>query len=125
MTNRKLTLYIPEASSLLIENMKTILEREDKSLSKFFIEQAETYYRLHEPGNPQQRLDTIIRLGKAYHAPMRICGYKDCMRDSVAVALFVPNQTEYALCQLHYIEAQQNLKLWQFLVEPTKESKSL
>jgi len=121
-TNRKLTLYIPETSRLLIDNARGVLRREGKSISNFLVEQLEAYYRLHEPGNPQQRLDTILKLGKAYHAPCRICGFKDCLRDSVAVGLFKPNMTEYALCKLHYAEAGMSSGLWQILVEPKRET---
>jgi len=119
-TKRKLTLYIPETSRLLIDNARTVLKREGKSISNFLVEQLESYCRLHEPGNPQQRLDTILKLGKAYHAPCRVCGFKNCMRDSVAVGLFIPNKTEYALCKKHYGEASENPSLWQILVKPKR-----
>jgi hypothetical protein len=119
-TKRKLTLYIPETSRSLIDNARTVLKREGKSISNFLVEQLESYYRLHEPGNPQQRLDTILKLGKAYHAPCRVCGFKNCMRDSVAVGLFIPNKTEYALCKKHYDEASENPSLWKILVKPKR-----
>ena len=114
-TTRKLTLYIPEASRLLVDNARGVLKREGKNLSNFLIDQLESYYRLHEPGNPQQRLDTILRLGKAYHAPSRICGFKDCMRDSVTVGVFLQNGKEYGLCEKHLAEAKDCPRSWKFL----------
>ncbi len=114
-TKRKLTLYIPEHSRLLVDNARTVLKREHKNLSNFLIEQLQSYYRLHEPGNPQQRLDTIMRLGKAYHAPSRICGFKDCLRDSIAVGIFIQNGKEYGLCKKHLQEAKDCGGSWKFL----------
>jgi hypothetical protein len=114
-TKRRITLYIPEQSRLLIDNVRGVLKREGKSISNFFIEQLESYYRLHEPGNPQQRLDTILKLGKAYHAPSPVCGFKDCMRDSVTVGVFVQNGKEYGLCEKHLKEAKDCEGSWKFL----------
>lgn len=115
-TQRKLTLYIPENYRLLLDNSKRVLKREGKSLSNFLIEQLESYYRLHEPGNPQQRLDTIMRLGKAYHAPNPVCGFKDCLRDTVAVGVFIQSGKTYGLCEKHLKEAKEfGPKVWRFL----------
>jgi len=97
------------------ERLVDILDRENKSFSDFVFEHVASYVRLHEPGNPQQRLDTIIRLGKSYHAPTKICGFKDCKRVAVAVGLFKPNQKEYALCSRHLAEAKENRPSWTML----------
>jgi hypothetical protein len=100
----------------LIEQAKQLFKREGQSISQYFLDQLESYIRLHEPGNPQQRLDTILRLGKAYHAPSPICGFKDCMRDVVTVAIFVQNKKEYGLCEKHKKEAEElGRKVWRFL----------
>jgi hypothetical protein len=112
----KVTLYVPVAKQRLIQDVKQVLKREGSSISRFMIDKFEEYYRLHEPGNPQQRLDTIIKLGKAYHAPSPICGFKDCLRDVVAVAIYLRTQTEYGLCQKHLAEAKElGPKVWKFL----------
>jgi hypothetical protein len=112
---RKLTLYVPPQSRLLLENAKATLKREGKSISNFLFEQLESYYRLHEPGNPQQRLDTILKIGKAYHAPGRICGFKDCMRDAIGVALYIPRNEEYGYCSVHSKLIKDNDGLWKVL----------
>jgi hypothetical protein len=65
----KLTLYIPPEKKEMIKKVSLILERENSSISKFFIEKLEEYYRLHEPGNPQQTLTHILKHGKPYRAP--------------------------------------------------------
>jgi len=112
---RLVQVYVNRAGSLLYENLKAILKREKKSFSSWVLENAESYVRLHEPGNPQQRLDTILRLGKAYHAPSRICGFKDCLRDSVAVGVFIQNGKGYGLCKKHLQEAKDCGRSWKFL----------
>jgi len=112
---RLVQVYVNRAGSLLYENLKAILKREKKSFSSWVLENAESYVRLHEPGNPQQRLDTILRLGKAYHAPSRVCGFKDCLRDAVAVGVFIQNGKEYGLCKKHLKEAKDCGKSWNFL----------
>ena len=112
---RLVQVYVNRAGSLLYENLKVILKREKKSFSSWVLENAESYVRLHEPGNPQQRLDMIMRLGKAYHAPSRICGFKDCMRDSVTVGVFLQNGKEYGLCKKHLQEAKDCGRSWKFL----------
>ena len=112
----KLQLYVPAAKQPLVRDVKGILAREGSSLSKFIIEKFEEYYRLHEPGNPQQRLDTIMKLGKAYHAPKPICGFKHCFRDVVGVGVYVPNGKEYGLCTTHLDEAKElGPKVWRIL----------
>jgi hypothetical protein len=112
----KVTLYVPVAKQRLIQDIKQVLKREGSSISRFMIDKFEEYYRLHEPGNPQQRLDIVLKLGKAYHAPNPICGFKDCYRDVVAVGIYLQTQTEYGLCEKHLAEAKQlGPKVWRFL----------
>ena len=52
-----------------------IAERENKSMTQLITEFVENYVKLHDPGNPQQRLDTIMELGRAYRAnECCVCG---------------------------------------------------
>ena len=107
--------YIPQSFEFTFGTFLEILHREGCSLSKWLREEIESYVRLHEPGNPQQRLDIIMKLGKAYHAPSKICGFKDCLRDAVAVGLFIPNNKVYALCQKHLGDAKDQRSMWKIL----------
>jgi len=113
--SRERRFYIPSSFENTFDLLQTILKREGSNFSRWVRDNAESYVRLHEPGNPQQRLDTILRLGKAYHAPSRICGFKDCMRDSVTVGVFVQNGKEYGLCKKHLTEAKDCKGSWKFL----------
>jgi len=72
----KITLYIPPEKKEIVNKASNILERENSSLSKFFIEKIEEYYRLHEKGNPQQLLSHLFKNGKPYIAPKERKGYK-------------------------------------------------
>lgn len=68
-TTRKTTsLYISERFRPTYEKLLEILERENRSVNQWFEDFATPYVRLHEPGNPQQRLDVISDLGKSYRA---------------------------------------------------------
>ncbi len=66
--SNKLTLYIPEEAKGIIKTAKEIFKREKSSLSQFLIKSLIEYNRLHEPGNPQQRIDTILDIGHAFRA---------------------------------------------------------
>ena len=71
----KLTLYIPPEKKQLVQKASQILERENSSLSKFFVEKIEDYCKLHGEGNPQQTLTHIFKNGKPYRAPSQCaCG---------------------------------------------------
>jgi len=107
--------YVPASFENTFNLLQTILKREHSNFSQWVRDNAESYVRLHEPGNPQQRLDMILRLGKAYHAPSRICGFKDCLRDSIAVGIFIQNGKEYGLCEKHLEEAKDCGGSWKFL----------
>jgi hypothetical protein len=87
-----------EEAKRLWKEVKEIAKREGKSVSQLIREFLESYARLHEPGNPQQRLDTVIRLGKKYVAP-KVCDFQNCLRDAVAVGTY--HGEEYNLCQVH------------------------
>lgn len=72
---RRLTLYVPENLIPTFRQLQDILKREGSSLSKWVRQNAISYVRLHEPGNPQQRIDVILKNGQAYKAlPLCSCG---------------------------------------------------
>jgi hypothetical protein len=108
----KLTIYIPKSKKPLIQEARRIMKREGSSLSKFLLEKIEQYYDLHEPGNPQQRIDTILKLGKAYYAPKPLCGFKNCLRDSIAIGFYVPHQEKYGLCEKHLAQVKNDSQNW-------------
>jgi hypothetical protein len=91
-------MYLKQEDLETWKTLRDIAQREGRSIAQIVREQVETYVRLHEPGNPQQRLDTIVRLGKKYVAP-KVCDFKNCLRDAVAVGTY--HGEEYNLCQLH------------------------
>jgi len=68
--------YVPEEWKGTLDKLEEILKREEhKTFSEWIREQISTYVRLHEPGNPQQRLDTIAAIGHAYRAESCcVCG---------------------------------------------------
>jgi hypothetical protein len=93
----------------LLDAVKKIFAREAvsakrSSLSHFFVEKMEEYHRLHEPGNPQQRLDVILKTGKAYYAPGPVCRARDCFRNVAKVLNWKKSKTEteqVGLCEKH------------------------
>jgi hypothetical protein len=95
--------------------LQTILKREHSNFSQWVRDQTESYVRLHEPGNPQQRIDIILKIGKAYHAPSKICGFKDCMRDAIGAAIFLPRNETYGYCHKHLKEIKENCQVWKVL----------
>jgi hypothetical protein len=50
-------LYVPGDMQPTLKKLREILDREGKSVSAWFREQAVDYVREHEPGNPQKRLE--------------------------------------------------------------------
>jgi len=62
------TFYITPGRIETYQKLEEILKREAKSFSDWIFPYAEEYVRLHEPGNPQQRIDVIAELGKPYRA---------------------------------------------------------
>jgi hypothetical protein len=112
---RLIQVYVNRNKRLIYETLKAILTREGKSFSSWVFDHAESYVRLHEPGNPQQRLDTLLKIGKAYHSPSKICGFKDCMRDAVGVAFYVPRNEEYGYCSIHAKDIKDHADLWKVL----------
>jgi len=93
----KLMLYVPPVKKDMVKKGKEILKREGKTLSQWFLEQLEQYVNLHSPGNPQQRLDVIVKSGKPYTAP-KTC--KFCNKPPITWAIHVSGR-EYPVCQKH------------------------
>lgn len=60
--------YVKDENQQTFTSLKKILKREGKPFSKWVSDLATDYVRLHEPGNPQQRIDTITKIGKAFKA---------------------------------------------------------
>jgi hypothetical protein len=107
--------YVPESWEETLDTLEEILKREGSNLSKWIRQNGDHYVRLHEPGNPQQRLDMILKLGKAYHAEGPICGFKDCLRDAVGVGLFIPEKRTVQMCPLHLGLVQEDHRNWKIL----------
>jgi len=72
MLKKRTTIYIsPEAW----ETFREICRRDGVSASEKIEEWIQRYNLLHAPGNPQQRLDRLLRQPKAYKAkPLCACG---------------------------------------------------
>lgn len=106
MTSKKkrygwqLKVYVPEDKQRLIEVARQIFKREGESLSRWFLEQLETYVRLHEPGNPQQTITQYADEGKPYVAPKK-CQFHYCNRPAVTVVVNKKSGREYAVCSFH------------------------
>lgn len=76
----KLHLYYSTEDESLVEKLKAILKREGSSLSEWFRKRARVYVPMHDPGNPQLRIDNICGIeGKA------ICSLSSCHEDAVYV----------------------------------------
>jgi len=112
---RLIQVYVNKNKRSTYKVLLSILQREGKSFSAWVFDNAETYVRLHEPGNPQQRLDTILKTGKAFHSPSRICGFKDCMRDAIGVALYLPRNEEFGYCSKHSQDIKEHIEFWKVL----------
>lgn len=74
---KQFKLTVPQEAEGAFKKLPEIADRENRSMTEIVVELIESYVRLHEPGNPQQRLDVIVRDGKAYHADQcTVCGGK-------------------------------------------------
>jgi hypothetical protein len=79
---KKITLYVADKYDAVVKKAKEVFKREGSSMSDFLMQELDQYVRLHEPGNPQQRMDVIIETGHTYTAPL-ICGR--CKKENVPV----------------------------------------
>jgi hypothetical protein len=42
----------------------------------------------------------ILKIGKGYNSPCKICGFRDCMHDAVGVAVYLPLNEEFGYRKL-------------------------
>jgi len=108
-------IYVKPERIHLYHRIRDILRREGKSLSDFIWEQIESYVRLHEPGNPQQRIDRFINHDKPYIAPVK-CGFgskkNPCDKPAVAIAISESGK-EMPVCKYHFVLiAQSKTSKW-------------
>ena len=106
-----LHLYVSQTHKIIHDKLVDILDREGKSVSEWFFDQAEPYVRLHSLGNPQQRLDIILIDKKAYTAP-KFCGFRGCNREAFGFAIYLQTDKRYPLCKFHYQLAMNDWKDW-------------
>lgn len=101
------TINVTQARIPTYLKLKEILKRENANLSDLFFQFCEQYVRLHEPGNPQQRLDTIAKLGKAYRAGKCFeCDKKPKFK------VFYLGGKSLLLCEEHYDAERFKVKGW-------------
>ncbi len=65
---KQFRMYLKDDEVLIWEKLSKIAETEARPVAEIVRTQIHEYVRLHEPGNPQQRLDTIAQIGHAYRA---------------------------------------------------------
>jgi hypothetical protein len=113
--NDKFQIYVPEDKKELVLKVKFMFEREGSSISKFIIKQLEDYYRLHEPGNPQQLLDRYENGKKAYVAADPC--FFNCGRPSEFLASYSKEDRLYKVCKVHAHCIEKNMlqRNFQFL----------
>ena len=101
--------YIDEDFLLTYEKFKKIMERENVSVSEWIRTAIAEYVRLHEPWNPQQRLDTIMDLGKAYRADQcNMCEAKPMFRCFIG-------KKSVLLCEDHFEQKRSWFTGWKKL----------
>jgi len=66
----KLMLYIPVDKRQTVKQLREILKREGKTLSKFFLEYAQRYCEQHRSGNPQLLMSHYVKPGEPQ--PLRV-----------------------------------------------------
>lgn len=101
--------YVPVKFENTFDMLQSILKREGSNFSIWVRDQTERYVRLHEPGNPQQRIDTIIQLGKPYVAGQ--CG--DCNDKAIYEAVLGTKRV--FLCSFHFSRKKHKLTGWKEL----------
>ena len=103
---------IPYPSLDDLSQVLLVLRREGKTISKFFLEQAEHYVILHEPGNPQQLLSHFLEDNPPHVAP-KICGFgsrnNPCNKPAIAIAI---HESGYKMlvCEKHMKELESEPK---------------
>ena len=101
--------YVPWQFEFDFEKMEKILAREGKTFSKWIREEVTHYVMLHDLGNPQQRIDTIMELGKPYIAGQ--CG--DCNDKAMYEAVL--GTKKVFLCSFHFSRKKHKLTGWKEL----------
>jgi hypothetical protein len=101
--------YVPWQFEFDFQEMEKILAREGKTFSKWIREEVTHYVMLHGPGNPQQRIDTIMELGKPYVAGQ--CG--DCNDKAIYQANL--GTKKVFLCSFHFSRKKHKLTGWKEL----------
>jgi hypothetical protein len=83
---------------------KTICAREESSASEKLRDMIDEYVRLHAAGNPQSRLDVIMKLDKPYRAGVCLdCG------DKAKYETWI-NGVKVFLCALHFNKRRMKLQ---------------
>jgi hypothetical protein len=92
------------------QDFRRICSTEGTSASNKLTDYIVDYVRLHEPGNPQQRIDIISQLEKPY----RSHGCLDCGNKKVMVETRV-NGITVRLCDEHFKKRKHKLQGWRRL----------
>ena len=90
------SIYVPDELQSVWTAYQEIVKREGKTVSEAIVEYVCEYTRMHAPGNPQQRLDTIMDLGRAYRSDQ--CNM--CERKPVFKAFL--GKKSVLLCEEHF-----------------------
>ena len=70
----QLNLYIPERHREAVQRAKELMKKEGESLSRKVVQYLIDYVRMHEPGNPQLRLDRVLEEGGPRGPVCAVCG---------------------------------------------------
>ena len=66
--------YFREGGEVLFKKFKEISEREGRAMGQILEDLVREYVRIHEPGNPQKRLDVILKGEKGLIPRCSVCG---------------------------------------------------
>lgn len=69
-------------------------------------------HRLHIGGNPQTQVDSPLFTGETKPLEMGVCGYAGCKHRAIAKGIYLPKNSEFKLCKLHYESAKNAPKVW-------------
>jgi hypothetical protein len=58
---RRVELYVPEDKRALVAAAQAAMERDQSSLSAWFLKSLEEWWGIHKPGNPQLTLDRLVQ----------------------------------------------------------------
>ena len=97
----KTSLHWPKGREILWQKFKKIAEREGRSMSRILVGMIEEYVRVHEPGNPQKRLDMILEGEKGPDPRCGICG-------DPAERRYRTRWVEYFRCRKHRVRVSRS-----------------